>query len=250
MADITIQFPERDVATLFSQIQRAQTDLNKDTRKAISWAGSSLCTSLGASTKNAPERRKVFKATPSLMGAQMEKANKGEKQVIREGIAEAPYGVYIYKNGKPVFRQIKQISPRVIPFRSSSTGEWLGRHAGTGEVHKLHRWLREKTLLKDHPLVKIKYAGLAKLAWKIAKAKVVSGGYGFAMRIKKPIVEVEWVGSAFNSSVKIRDMLGYAMDAFRTDGKQAVNSAFKRASDSLEKRISDAVERNLEKAVS
>ena len=251
MADVTLQFPKADVDRLFGLINRAQVELNKETKKAISWAGASLCTSLEASTKKAPKFRKIYKATMDRIGADASKMTKGEKQMVREQIAQAPMGVYVYIRGKRVFKQIKKISARVIPFKSKTTGEWLGRLGGTNEVHKLDRWTTDKGLLKkSNSLVTIFYSGLAKKAWSIAKAKVVSGGYGFDMRVKKAIVSVNWIGGAFNPAVKIEDKLGYAIDAFKTDGKQAVETAFARAANSLEKRISDAIERSLQKAVS
>lgn len=249
MADVTLQFPKADVDKLFAQIQRAQVELNKASKKAISWAGASLCDSLRASTKQAPKYRKIYKATMQMIGADTTKMTKGERQMIREQIAQAPYGVYIYRRGEKVFRQIKVIDQRVIPFKSRTTGEWLGRKAGTNEVHRLQNWARRKTLVKASPLVKIKFAGLAKKAWKIAKAKVVSGGYGFDMRVKRAIVAVNWIGGVFNPAVKIADKLGYAMDAFKTDGAQAVSGAFQRAANSLEKKISDTIETAIKKAV-
>lgn len=248
MADVTLQFPQADVDKLFAQIQRAQVELNKESKKAISWAGASLCDSLRASTKKAPKYRKILKATAHRLGA--ENPTKGERELMKEESKAAPYGVYVYQKGKRVFRRIRMIDKDVITFRSKTTGKMLGRKKGSDEVHSIERFVnKSKADLKNHPLVTIFYSGLAKKAWSIAKAKVVSGGYGFDMRVKKAIVSVNWIGGVFNPAVKIADKLSYAMDAFKTDGAQAVNSAFQRAADSLEKKISDAIKTAIKKQV-
>lgn len=249
MAEMTIAFPDKDVAALFANIQRAQTELGKDAKRAIAWGGAYLCDSLGASTRKAPAYRRLYKATPQRVGGKG--LSKGERDLMREESKAAPYGVYTYQGGKPVFRRIKAVARNVIPFRSKTTGRMLGREKGSNEAHRIESFVtRSKEDLRSHPLVKIENAGLAKMAWKIAKAKVVSGGEGFAMRVKRAIVAVRWWGGATNPTILIEDRLGYAIDAFKGDGKQAVNSAVERASNKLAKRIEDALERRIKKAAS
>lgn len=250
MSELTLDFPQADVDALMAAVNRAMTELNKDAKKAISWGGAYLCDSLRASTKVAPKRRKVFKTTADKVFTDSKKISKSDRLLVREMAEYAPYGVYLWRRGKQEFWPInKSMKPRTIAFKSCTTGRMLGRIAGTNEVHRIESFAANKKDMKTHPLVIIEHSGLAKKAWQIAKAKVVSGGYGFAMRVKRAVVSVTWSGGKNDSQVTIADRLGYALDAFKSDGKQTVDTAFKRAADRINNRITDALAKRAEGSV-
>jgi hypothetical protein len=235
--EFSIKFPDADLKRFQGLLVRAEKELGKSTKQALQWGVITASKSIGASTKVAPKKRKVIKATPKLLGINTKGMTKTDRAIMKANIAKAPFGVMMYLKGQPVFRQIEKLNVKLSTFRSKTTGEMLARDMRTGKVHKLDNWVNtNREAVKDAgEMVKIRNAGLCKKMW----GWLSSNARRSASNSNK--ADINWSSSGW--SVTVRNLLEYAGLAFGGKGMQPVETAMKRASDSIEAKINMALDK-------
>ncbi len=234
---VSITFPKADIDALVKQMDRAQTELGKSVKQSVTWAGVGVCKSLAASCRVSPKKRKIYKVTAARLGLTTKGMSKLDRAMVKAGINAAPFGVYLYKNGLPVFTPITKLDRKLIPFTSKTTGEQMARDPKTGEVHRLSSFnLQSKdSVAALSKLIKIWRSGLAKKMWQKASAKMFQGGI-VGVGDAEGIAGVKWSGGKSDPLATIYSVLKYAEKAL-SGGKKDVETAVARATSSLSKKI-------------
>lgn len=213
---VQISIPMGDVDKLFKAMQYASDNLSIDMGKAMKQGVNRLISSLGASTKVSPKYRKVIeRPVKGISGAAAELIG-GEKAV--------KYGITGWF-GKP----------RVFQTR-------------------MYENITKKQLLERH--AKIKRSGLAKMTWKLTakaiNARFIAGFESSVAGITKSIaqrhIEAKANYKGQDIFAEIHNSLPYINEAFKSRGKQTVDTAFDRAASGLIKSVDKQIERRLLKA--
>jgi len=194
MVDVSVKFDRADL----DRFNKAMADFTKGTKKtpkdAVTWGGIKLLDSLGASTRIAKDKRKVY----------LPKDPKQKKWV---------------KNGRKLF---------YVQF------------FGLGGKQRLRAvWASSKQAVLTMPISTISNRKLAKRSWGWAKHALFKKIWKDAgnRSIIKTAVFATKRESPERFSINIKNKLNYITDAFKTNGKMAVNQAMFRASKGMEKQI-------------
>jgi len=208
----TIDFPREDVAALFSQIRRAQRDLNMSEGRAIMQAVKHVSASLGTSSRVSPEYRPY---------REIGTTRKGDKKIYRISTYR---GKHSYK-GK---------------FKQKFT-----RNAGLREGVA---YARDEAHLKTFPSVKIKFRGLAKRSWTAFRGAGRAGG---VKGITKDAIHAASRHMQFTSQMrgddiwaKLSNKLEYIEDALN-GGPKAVDEAIGRAARGMEESLNRQIAKKM-----
>jgi hypothetical protein len=217
---ISASIDKADMQRPFDGIKRAEKELGKSNKDALSWAAFSVMSSLGASCKISAKRRKIV--------------DNPDKTYLTDS-RKAPLGVMKYKKGKQIFSPIRGGGEYGQSIKYLDRGGVLLKVGGLWKrfTNAEIKELSEKDIrLKNHPKTYIKRSGLAKRSWTKLGKYLRSGGVLREGRINASAVR--W--SLGDSQIEIRNRLGYIVDAMY-GGLGAVNNAMIDGAKQLEKRI-------------
>ena len=228
-----IAWPEKDVRSLFAQIERAQKQLKMDERKALQMAGYFVARSLSASTKVSAKTRPIVKNPHKDAGTDKRRA---------------PYGVMKWKNGKQVFQPIYKTGEfGGLRFFDKKTVAWHDRSGGSGQWKKIASGADPANPeiivpgIKSDKRRKIGRRGFAKKSWQWASKHIRNSGSGRIMDIPD-MVEIDWSKSKGETVLKITNNVRY-IEAAMKGGREAVDTAMNRAANGLR----DSIDRQLKK---
>lgn len=234
---ITARIDKGSMHAVNEAMKRAQKELNKTPKEALSLAGVSIIKSLGARTKVSKKKRPIVE---------------NPDQRYKTDMRIARFGVYKFKQGKQYFTPI---------FRGGEFGQrikYLNRGSVLLKVGK--EWIKFKNTevrqfaeqsgnakldvrMTNHPKVKIGRSGLAKKSWGFMSRIVKAGGNVFAMGVNN-VGSIKW--SVANTRLTIFNHLKYVQDSII--GKQStINSAIEAAGRQLDHRIDAAVAKAIAK---
>lgn len=140
--ELQVEFPVSAQKALLAQIRRAQDVMGKSAAASVKVAARHVVNSLGASTKQAPKKRKVeVKLTRTRVGKKV--------KTLRE------YGVMVWRKGAPVFAAVAgatsksdvQKSPLVKIFHrglAKASWKWIGKKVKTSVGTVAAGWMTEK----------------------------------------------------------------------------------------------------------
>lgn len=238
IGDVAIVFPQRDAAALVAQMQRARKELGKSLRDVVAWAGTFVSSSLAASTKTAPKLRKI-----------VENPDKRYKTDHRR----APLGVMAPKGPQRImqFRPIFKTGEfGKIRFFDKKTASWFRHSPGDHHWEKLpsgpdtsNPELVVPGIMTDKRRI-IGRRGLAAKSWRFLGKVSRRGGAVSVFDVSRAAV-ASWSGGSENPTLQLDNELRYAADAFKTKGRQAVDSAILRASEKMRNRITDRVAKKM-----
>ena len=203
---LDIKFPASDLLLFDKALRRASTDLGKTAEQAITWGASTLTQSLGASTKLSKKLRPIVANPHPNAKTDKRRARWGVNRYNSKG---EKYFTPIYRTGE--FGVIRFVD-------KGKDGEPAGPSVKNSKKRIIGR------------------RGMAKNVWKYARAHLLSGGVGNISGIPN-IAEVKVNRSLTDFSITIGSSLRYQMDAFKTSGKQAIDTAYRRAARSMMKKI-------------
>ena len=211
--DVDIKLDQATADAFFAAVDQAQRDLGKSTLASLQWAARLLCESLGAETKKSKPTRK----TKMNRGANPMPENRGINKT-------STVTFEAYKGGSPITRSL------AIVATNKSDGQRYMRKMYLSE--KFGRdWLPYNLMdMRNDPRLKIGRSGLAKMAWKRAKANITHGGTGFGKGV--PLADVTVTRSFTDPSITLSNKLRYAVDALE-GGEGAVNAAMHSATNKL-----------------
>lgn len=248
MAELSIQFPAKDVAALMTQIERQSKALGIPIMEATQNAAKLVAYSAAAATKEAPALRKVVKNP--------DKRWKTDKRV-------APLGVMRYKKGQHVFQPIFRTGEfGEIRFFDRKSASWFVRDAANPKG----RWEKIQSgpdianpevvvpgIMNDKRRI-IKRRGLARKSWQIIGAKIggssaVASGKSNASpdtsRVATNFGHVSIDNDRMNPSVTMSNTLGYAGKAIR----KSLDSIVGKASRRMSWMIGNAIKQKMQVAV-
>ena len=234
MISLDIKFPQRDVDALFAQIRRAEREIGKSASQSVAWAGALLCRSIAARTKVAPKLRRIVRNP--------DRRYKTDRR-------RAPFGVYVYKEGKKTFKPIFRTGEYgKIRFYDQKSASWFER---TGPNRNQWRKVASGPDIANPDIIVpgiktdkrrvIGRSGLAKKSWQVLGRFVNRPGSTTAMRVRSG--HIQWrYGRTY---LRISNLLDYAVDAL----KGSVDVSVRRAAASMRKRIDDQIKSNLAKTL-
>lgn len=234
MIEVDINFPQNDIDMLFHQINRAEKKLNKSSKDAIAWAGSYLCNSIAARTKQAPKLRRIVRNP--------DKRYKTDRR-------RAPFGVYVYKKGKKVFKPIFRTGEYgKIRFYDKNSASWFERHGPNRNTWRkvasgpdiANPEIIVPGIKRDRRRI-IGRRGLAKKTWKALAKLTKRNGYVTTMNVKSG--QLQW--SFGGLSLKISNNLDYARDALKSNINEALNAAAKKLAYRIDQQIEKKLTRGL-----
>ena len=128
MISLDIKFPQKDVNDLFAQIRRAENAIGKSASQSVAWAGALVCQSIAARTKVSPKLRPIVRNP--------DKRYKTDRR-------RAPFGVYVYKEGKKTFKPIFRTGEYgKIRFYDKNSASWFERTgANRNQWRKIAKYL-------------------------------------------------------------------------------------------------------------
>jgi len=231
----TIEWPKEDVRAMWAQIERAQKELGKSMLASIQWATRTMLSSIAASTKVSAKLRPIV--------SNPDKRYKKDRR-------RAPFGVYVYRNGKKIFKPIYRTGEYGKQrFFDKRTVAWYDRSEGSGKWRKIASGPDPANPELIVPGIKtdrrrnIWRSGFAKKTWQWAKGAVGRGGTLTLMRVPN-IASVTLHRGADNPGITIRNSLNYWDKATR-GGAMAIDTAIGRAARSLQRNIDDKVAKKL-----
>jgi len=198
MFAVDMKFPRRDIDSLFAQINRAGKELNKSGKQSLAWAGALLCRSIAARTKQSPKLRPIVKNP--------DKSYKTDRR-------RAPFGVYVYRNGKKTFKPI---------FR---TGESSGSDVANPELIVPGIKTDKRRVIGRRGLAKKTWLALARFMKRNGSVKTMDVDSGHIQRKDDGLLII------------ISNKLNYAKDAFKGDINQAVGAATRALAYKIDKAI-------------
>ena len=235
-----IKFPEADLKRMEEAIQKAVNETGQSLKSAGQWAGRFVCGSLAASTRVAPKLRRIVRNPDTRWKTDRRRAPWG---------VMAPLGRERVMGFKPIYRTGEFGKIRFFDKKSMS---WFRRDAanpkGKWESIPSGQDVANPELvapgIKKDKRRTIRRRGLAKKVWQAAKTRMVTGGTLNGHGVSN-IGRVVVCGDKNNPTLRIENNLRYAMDAFKTDGKQAVESTLRRAGDRMLNRVADKVAKQM-----
>ena len=211
--DVDIKLDQATADAFFAAVDQAQRDLGKSTLASLQWAARLLCQSLGADTKQSKPTRKT-------------KIHKGENPIPEhKGIREVATVTYSgYKGGEPTNNALS-----VLATNKSDGHRYMRKMYLSGKFGV--KWMPYTLMdMRNDLRLKIGRSGLAKMAWKRARANITNGGSGVGMGV--PLADVTVIRSFTDPEVRISNKLRYAVDALK-GGEGAVNAAMHSATEKL-----------------
>jgi hypothetical protein len=235
---ISVEFPPRDIANLQALMARARVELKKSMKSSLAWGGYHVARSLAASTRMAPELRRVIR-------------NPDERW--KTDHRRAPYGVMAPKGYertmtfKPIYRtgefgKVRFFDKKSMSwFRHTPGGGGKWEHIPSGQVEGMGAEATIPGIMSDRRR-KIGRRGLGKKTWTGLHRRMSSGG---TVRVGDVASAgaVTWRGRGDSLALHIENDLRYAGLAFRAKGKHAVTSAVARAHDGMRNRIETALDK-------
>ena len=236
--DVSIEFPKRDAAALVAQMQRAQRELGKGLRDVVSWAGTFVALSLAASTKTAPKLRPIIENP--------DKRYKTDHRRAPLGVM-APKGPQRTMQFKPIFRTGEFGK---IRFFDKKTASWFRHSPGDHHWEKMpsgpdtaNPEITVPGIMTDKRR-NIGRRGLVAKSWRFLGKVSRRGGSVSVFDVSRAAI-ASWSGGTENPTLRLDNELRYAADAFKTKGRQAVDSALLRASEKMRNQISDRVSKKM-----
>ena len=224
----------------FDNVQRIISEMSSrlgiDIKNATKWAAISVAKSISASTRKAPNKRKIIKATPQLLGYNMQQISKSERLAIKASIEEYPWGVMLY-GGKPNprFARISKLNRKMILFKSFTTNDIVGRFDGEKTIHSAASLYasNKQAVNEGSSLVRISKAGLCKKTWlwlsKYAK-----------MNAKSRYASTQVSLNGF--VITMANLLNYALSALGGKNTKPVDEAIYRAWKGMEGNLAKKIE--------
>jgi len=171
MIDVFANVKEEDWQALAAAMARARDEFGKTDRDVIEWTGIKICQSLSASTRVAPELRKIVR-------------NPDERHKTDRRFA--PFGVFMYgKQGKyfkPIYRTGEFGRVRFV---DKKTFEIKYLNKLTGTVHRVDTYDQVPGLsIKTDKRRVIGRRGLAKKSWQMVQKRVKHGGSAYVMDVQ------------------------------------------------------------------
>ena len=234
---VSASIPQKDMAELIKQIERAEKKLGKGLRESVGWAGQKIAISLGAVTKESKKRRKVEERPDDRW--------KTDHRVGRWGTYKYVKGVKtwvpIYRTGEygKIFYRSKKTA--VVMEYDNTTGKHRPRKLTTGDKAE-----HDIPGIMQSPKLIIGRSGLAKRAWKFLGAKIRVGG-SISENGVGSFGAVVWrdVGG-LNPTLIINDDLRYAMTALK-GGQSALSSVVGKAARSMGREINRLAKESIRK---
>lgn len=218
---ISAQIDRAQMQDLFDGIKRAEKELGKSNKDALSWAAFSVMSSLGAACKVSDKRRKIVENP--------------DKSYLTDA-RKAPLGVMKYKRGKQVFSPIRSGGEYGQAFKYLDRGGVLVKISeGVWERFtnaEIKQFAEKDIRIQNHPKTFIKRSGLAKKSWTKLSKYLRHGGVLRESGVNAS--SVRW--TLGDSQIEIKNRLGYIVDAMY-GGINAVNYAIIDGAKQLEKRI-------------
>jgi len=238
-AGVTLDFPQRDVARIFAQMERSRRLLGKSIRDSIAWAGTLVCQSVGASARIAPKLRPIVENPDQRWKTDRRRAPLG---------VMAPTG----PDRKLAFRPIYRTGEfGRVRFFDKETASWFRRDA----ANPRGKWESMPSgpdpanpesvvpgIMADKRRI-IGRRGLARASWKLAAARTRKGGMIFSHGVAD-VSELVWGGDDTNPELTITNHLRYMAKALE-GGPQRVTTAVERAARKMQNRIDDQLAKRM-----
>ena len=231
----SIEFPQEKAKALFAAIERAHRELGKSLIDSLKWAGTYVCNSLRAQTKQSPKLRPIV--------ANPDKRYKTDRR-------RAPFGVFRWKRDgqkyfKPIYRTGEYGSVRFFDKKSMS---WYNLYRGGNKWERIpsgpdiaNPELFAPGIKTDKRRI-IRRSGLAKKSWSAAAAIIHNGGNAGAMDVMD-VARVSLTVGELSPQVAIYNNLRYAQDALKPG---AAETALENAAKKLEYQISEKIAQKME----
>lgn len=214
---VFVDFKQSDINNLFNAMERGRKELGWSLPYAVKRASWNVVEKLQTSVKIAPKKREF-------------EADEKDKERVRE-----------QRNYE------RRMRARGVEPEAAKAQLWIAK---SKRGNKLYFRAKGKAEANKHPFVVIGNRGLAKasFAWGMGALGKRGGKGDTTKRAQKNARRNVEVSSNLKSNdpwVEIHNRLDYIMDAFKTSGSHAVDSAMRRAASGLTKEIEKRIERSL-----
>lgn len=209
MIDVSID--NASVQSIIGDIKRLDAAGKKSIQQATVWAGVTVCTSLGASSRISKKSRPVVKK--DINGVSVR-------------------GVMMYRNGKEVFMPIDTTKDVPIVRFKGRGGTDMIKVVRTGKIMTAKQFdnLSMARLFASSMLTKVRMSGLFKKSWSWLQRMTRRGGQA-SDRYSGQSINAGSV-TFFGSNMTIHNRLSYAADGLK-GGLGAVNVAIENAAKSF-----------------
>lgn len=240
--ELSIEFPEADVDKIFDAMNQAQLLLGKSMPESIRWAGSLICQSLSASTRQSKKLRPVIQNPDKRWKTDRRRAPFGvmayKTRHDRHGLPMGKYQRFV-----PIFRTGEFGNIRFYDKKSAS---WFERHGPNRNTWQsvasgpdiANPEIIVPGIMTDRRRV-IGRRGLAKRNWRAIGRFLRRNGPVRAKGMFSTSGRIQWTRE--RDGLRFVNELDYARDALNGDETSAVDRAgnrmYKRISQMLEKKF-------------